>query len=766
MSYEVLQAESFWDCIDSLRRDDRYKAALVDALSELRSKPFRNPKLKTHDVGVARNGKKLFASDVGGRRSDRRIVWQLFNRTIVLLLYGPHKVYDRAKRMSIDFDPDAQHYAVYERAPDSDVTQLYVTQRSRIGKLFMAWTDAELVSFGFHPAIVANLRRVDSDDDLLAMEGELGARYFEAAFSLVAYGHPDGEEAAAAMSVEAGEDDPAIPTVTEEDREVERRLADERAGAWFTRVEPEFLAEVMGRPIEDWMIFLHPDQRAAIGRRFNGPARVRGSAGTGKTVVGLHRAVWLARRNLRLREERQSRLIPVSDSDVRPILFTTFIKTLPPVFESLYMRLPGAIAGEVEFANVDRLAMKVCREAGERPWLDRRKVDDAFSAAFERIVTTDTPLARSGFTNNYLRDEVTVVIKGRAIDSVDTYLGIARTGRQAPMGSSLRRQTWDLREAWDQEMAERGVVDFPDIILRALHYARRLGQPRYSSVIVDEAQDITMAGLLFLRALVNAPHPDRDRPDGMLILGDGAQRIYPGGYTLRQAGIEVRGRTTVLSTNYRNTGEIIAAAMAVAGDSPVQDLAEKFRRGEAPADASREGPRPLLVGTSGWESQFDEIVRRIDQITKEDRNIGPGDIAVLVPINHQVKKVRDRIKRTRFGVQLLDKYDGRPNNLIKVGTFHRGKGLEFKAVFLPGLSKGQFPRRPKKHQTVEEAAEARDLEISQLFVAMTRARDVLVLLYSGQPSDALVYVTDRFDRQEPMSPAQQQLWQPSTSGPA
>ena len=272
-----------------------------------------------------------------------------------------------------------------------------------------------------------------------------------------------------------------------------------------------------------------------------------------------------------------------------------------------------------------------------------------------------------------------------------------------------------------------------------------------------------MAGLLFLRALVNAPHPDRDRPNGMLVLGDGAQRIYPGGYTLRQAGIEVRGRTTVLSVNYRNTDEILGAAMAVAGDNEIHDLAEDFRRRDQRADTSRRGPRPLLIKASGLDAQLDEIVRRIGEITKADRNIGPGDIAVLVPMNHQVKKVCDRIDRTAFGAQRLEKYSGRPNDLIKVGTFHRGKGLEFKVVFLPDLTKGRFPRKPKPNQTVEEAAEARELEISQLFVAMTRARDILVLLYDHLPSEALVYVVDRFEQQEPVK-AQRQFWQPDGSG--
>ena len=759
MQYQVVEAQSFWDCVDALRRDDKYKGALMDTLAELRLKPFQNPKLKTHGVGRASNGKKVFASDVGGRASDRRIVWQIFSNTILVLLYGTHKVYDRIKRMKVDFDPASRTYTIFEQAPDSGVDQTYQRQREKVGKLFMAWTDAELRSFGFPEQVVANLRRIDTDQGLLELEDELGQRYFELAFNLIAHRHPDGERAASLIL--DVEEDPVPPEVTEEDREVERHLREDTMAPWFTRTEPEFLAEVMGRPIEDWMIFLHPNQRSAIGRRYSGPARVRGSAGTGKTVVGLHRAVWLAKRNSTRREERRSQLIPTGET-TKPILFTTFIKTLPPVFRALYLRLPESLSGEVEFVNVDSLALRVCAKAGERPRLDTRKVEAAFSAAFERVVTPGSRIARSGFTRQYIRDEITVVIKGRAIGSLDEYLRIARTGRQVPMGRTLRRQVWELRGAWDEEMGKRGVVDFADVILRGLHHARHLDEPLYSAVIVDEAQDITMAGLLFLRALVNAPYPDRDRPNGMVILGDGAQRIYPGGYTLRQAGIEVRGRTTVLSVNYRNTDEILDAAMAVAGDSHIQDIGEVFRRGDESGGTSRSGPRPLLVKASGLDSQLDEIVSRIREITRTDKDIGPGDIAVLVPMNYQVKKVCERIQRARLGVQRLDKYDGRPNSLVKVGTFHRGKGLEFKAVFLPDLTKGRFPRRPRRNQTVEEAAEERELQISQLFVAMTRARDILVLLYDRQPSEALVYLVDHFDRQEPLK-AQQQYWRPDDS---
>ena len=752
MSYHVVETQSFWDSVNALRKDAlKNKAALLDTMSELRLRPFQNNKLNTHGVGEAKNGHKIYASDVGGRRSDRRVVWQLFNRTIVLLLFGNHKVYDRVKGISIRFDPQVHTLTVIEQNPESGEDRPYHLGRrpDGAGQLLMAWSDKELREFGFPDHLVTHLRRLNHDDELLAMEDLLGETHFERCYNLIAYGHPDGEKAAAeAARVRELEVNPTPPPAIAEDLDFERQLQDENMPAWFTRTEPAFLEEIMGRPIEDWMIFLHPDQRTAVRRSYQGPALVRGSAGTGKTVVGLHRAAWLAQRNRTQRQETQNRLIRTEEDKTRPVLFTTFVKNLPPVFKSLYLRLPSALSGEVEFNHVDSLAHRICREAQDWPSPNQKKVEEAFSVAYQQVVVPGSRLKRSGFTKRYIREEITAVIKGRAIEVLDEYLQIARTGRRVPMDQNIRTEMWRLREAWDKEMSERGVMDFPDIRLRALRHARRLKQPLYSSIIVDEAQDITMAGLLFLRALVNAPHPEQDRPDGLLILGDGAQRIYPGGFTLRQAGLEVRGRTTVLNINYRNTGEIIEAAMAMAGDTPVQGLAEDYLRAEAKADPVRRGPSPLMVDAGNTEAQLDELVRRIEDLTKQDSNIGPGDVGVLAPNKKLVNKIIARIKAARLGVQSLDDYDGRGNSLIKVGTFHRGKGLEFKAVFLPGLTKNQFPMPPSKHKTVEEANEEHLLQISQLFVAMTRARDVLVILYNHQPSQALVWVTGHFNHQE------------------
>lgn len=728
MTYDVYEAQTFWDCVMALRRDDAHAGALMESLIELRRQPFHNPVLQTHDVGAGLNGKKVFSSDVGGRRADRRLVWQVFDTTIVLLLYGTHAVQERAKRMRVAFDHGDRLVTVYELAPDSGAERPYTQQRAEIGKLFMAWTDSELGRFGFDTDNLERLRRLNTDDELLAAETALGAEGFERAFNLVAHGNIEGRPVDVVEAVDSAN----TPEVSDEDREIAQRLDDERTTGLFTQTDPALFAEILGRPIEDWMIFLHPDQRAMVTRNFEGPARVRGGAGTGKTVVGLHRAAWLAARNREL-------------GDTKPVLFTTFIKSLPPVFEALYLRLPGTQAGDVEFVHIDRLAWQVCNAAGDRPTTNGRDIDAGFATAYRRTVHPGTPLAAAAaFSRQYLRDEITAVIKGRAVTSLDTYLEIARTGRRAPLGRLQRTQVWELMTQWDAEMAKRGTIDFPDVVLHARDHARRLPAARYSAAIVDEAQDLSLAGLQLVRALVNAPGGE-ERPNGLLLLGDGAQRIYPGGFKLRQAGVEVRGRTAVLRTNYRNTAEILDAAMSVAGDSEVDDLAEEFRRGDEAADAGRSGPKPVLVEGRDFDDQLQEIARRIRALQSEGE-IAPGDVGVLVPTNRAVAQVVAQLKRAHVAAQELDRYDGRPNELVKVGTYHRGKGLEFKAVFLPGLSHGLFPRPPADGDSPEEATEARDLVIAQLFVAMTRARDRLVVLYDGDPSDVLSAKADRFDR--------------------
>lgn len=665
------------------------------------------------------------------RASDElRILLAKEGNVYVLVEAGHHDaIYERARRLRFVANPHRGFVGLVDlpAAPGDEVnvagrpaepirTGAAVADDAR--RVFDHWGDADLREAGFSDDEIGRLRACRTEDDLFGLDLD------EETFNLLV------------ELMEVTPEQWRAPKI-DETAEAERRIRDAilRFGAlsgvsqFFT---PDEVAEIAAAPVEDWMIFLHPDQRTLIDRRYAGPARVRGSAGTGKTVVALHRAAALARR----------RLAQAPNGPGRSILFTTFVKSLTPVFEGLYRRMPGTIDGEVEFINVDKLAFKVCRLAGDRPFVNPKSVDAAFAAAHEAVVTPGSPLDIAGLTRGYLREEVSAVIKGRGVRSLAEYLTVERTGRRTRLPEPWRRQVWELHEEWDRQMALRKTVDFPDVVVRARDHARRLPEPLYAGAIIDEAQDLTLIGLQLVRALVNGP-ASADVHDGLLIVGDGAQRIYAGGFTLRQAGVEVRGRTTVLRTNYRNTREIIDAALAVASVEAVDDLGELIDADTAPAYVERRGIAPVLVLASGFEDEVRFIAEEIERLAGGP--ITHGDMAVAAPTNHQAKRIESTLRRMGVATQRLEDYDGRPTDRVKVGTHFRIKGLEFKVVFLPFLGAGDFPRPAATGQSASEYDEHVFRAVTQLYVAMTRARDGLFLLCSGEPSTVLDGATDRFE---------------------
>lgn len=674
-----------------------------------------HPSLNLHPVeGAAKGFMSLRAS-----QELRVIVYQRGNTFVWLFADHHDAAYQRAVRMRLVIEPDQGLTIIGMSGTGGEPacgTSLAREDPSTPDappdrRLLDHWTDAELEQAGFGEEERSQLRDLAVPDDALALIGVW-------------------DEDRVARVLEMIELTPELffaPALTgaDEDKGAETRLQDAitRFGA-LAGLSPLFdeeeLERIAAAPIEEWMLFLHPDQRSLVQREFAGPARVRGAAGTGKTVVALHRAAALCKRY---------------PGEEDRILVTTFIKSLPPVLERLFGRLPNGDPDRVEFINVDKLAYRICQEAGQRPRLDVRAIDAAFAAAFRSTVTAGSPLERAGLTRDYLKEEIRAVIKGRGVAQLDTYLELRRTGRRTQFGAAMRAQTWELKEAWDAEMAKRDTVDFHDVVLRARDLARQRTSPTYRAVIVDEAQDLTLAALQMLRALANGGGPDR--PDGLFIVGDGAQRIYPGGFTLRQAGVEVRGRTAVLSVNYRNSREIYRAAVAVAGADLIEDLDEEYQRGEEPALVNRSGAPVELLAAADPDEEIKMIFRRIETLMECDAPVGPGDIGICCATNQRANEVRRAVDRAGFAAQDLAHYDGTPNDMIKVGTHHRAKGLEFKVVVLPGLTEGKFPRPPAPGMSEGEYADQLALQMSALFVAMTRARDLLILTCHGDPSPVL-----------------------------
>ncbi|WP_157892197.1 MULTISPECIES: NERD domain-containing protein [Frankia] len=449
-------------------------------------------------------------------------------------------------------------------------------------------------------------------------------------------------------------------------------------------------------PIETWMTWLHPMQARLVCRRSSGPARIRGAAGTGKTVVALHRAKYLAARGDR-------------------VLVTSLVRTLGPVNRALLARMAPEHVNRIEFTSVDALAVRHLEQRGARTRYQRGIAENCFWLAWGRVGLASV-LGRCGVEPGYWRDEIATVIKGRGLTGFEQYAELARVGRSMPLQPTHRRAVWELYEHYERLRTARGVLDRGDVLLLARDLAREHAGDEFDAVIVDEVQDLTCVGLQFLHALVG------DRQDGLLVVGDGQQSVYPGGFTLAEAGVSVVGRSTVLARNYRNREAILRyAQQVVAGDS-FDDLDVAGERGRRHVEIDRPGGEVDEVAVTGQAEQVSAL--RADLVDAHDgRGVRYGDMALLTSTNDAVASWQRLLTRAGIPAVSLLEYDGTTSNAVKVGTYHRAKGLDFARVYIP--DRNRFPRPRRATESDDAYRERAVLERRQLYVALTRARDSL-----------------------------------------
>ncbi len=450
-----------------------------------------------------------------------------------------------------------------------------------------------------------------------------------------------------------------------------------------------------GEPIETWMTWLHPTQSRLTTRHFAGPARIRGPAGTGKTVVALHRAKYLADRGHR-------------------VLFTSYVRSLSTVFSSLFDRLAPDSGRCVDFRSIYQVAVAALKQAGIEPGIDERAVSRCWSLAWASA-HHDGVLDSLGQSQTYWRDEIVRVIKGRGITSHGQYAGLTRLGRRVALQPVHRRAVWQLYQEYELRRRDAGVRDWADVMSDALRVVRA-GQAcfDFDSVIVDEVQDLTCTGLQFLHALVG------DRPNGLLLVGDGQQSVYPGGFTLSEAGIVVAGRAAVLDHNYRNREQVIRHALGRLPEG--SDV-------EGPAIVStptRCGGEVVEVDVPDAAALDSALLARVAELL-DRHGARLGDIGILVHSNAAGKRWLTQLRRAGRAAIQLRAYDGRPVDAIKIGTYEHAKGLEFAHVLIP-----DHRRAPQRQCESDDAyAERHRRDSARLYVAMTRARDSVWLAAFG-----------------------------------
>ncbi|MFY1632467.1 UvrD-helicase domain-containing protein [Solwaraspora sp. WMMB335] len=581
--------------------------------------------------------------------------------------------------------------------------------------LFDAYTDKQLVSLGVAEPLLPQIRVLATETDLLGLIDRAPQLTVDVLLALF-----DGRP------IDEVREYITEPVRVRESVDPEDFTAALQRPATQVSSDDEALQAMLDLPFERWQVFLHPAQRELAEKNFRGPARVGGGPGTGKTIVALHRVAHLVRR------------LPAGKD--KPVLLTTFNRNLAADLRTRLLALGGEkLVERVDIVNIDRLAGRVVAEANSGG--GRRIVDDS------RVLRLwEEYLAETGTTDwdaEFLAAEWNQVILGQVLDSRTDYFRARRPNRGRSLSRAERDRIWQITERFVSWLDGQGLWTWRQVAQRAARLemdrvaaansasesSGGFHRPRYQHVVVDEAQDLSAAHWKLLRAMV-APGPN-----DMFLAGDTHQRIYDNHVTLGSLGINIRGRSRRLTLSYRTTRQILADALEIMTGEVYDDL----DGGEENLTGYRSvlhGPRPVLRGAATWAQERDLIAEQLRDWGRPD----DGSVAVCVPTKEMAAEVMARLAADGVSVGEIGPDGPKRADGVHVGTMHRFKGLEYQRMIIAAVSDGLVPRQrinryratdPKRYQR------ERQRDRSLLFVAATRARDVLVLCWHGTPSPFL-----------------------------
>lgn len=477
------------------------------------------------------------------------------------------------------------------------------------------------------------------------------------------------------------------------------------------------LEEMLEAPLEKWRVFLHPSQRKLIERDWNGPVRVLGGAGTGKTVVAMHRAKWLL----------QHRFTDPSDQ----ILFTTFTRNLTVDIEANLKGICSPdLMSRIKVKNLDSWVTDFFRQEGvQMNILYGHNTKELWKAAYDLAPTA------LGLPVEFYQQEWKDVVLAQECQNLRDYLKAKRIGRGTRLNRSQRQEIWPVFEEYRNLLRQQNLREPDDAFRDAakLIQVRGEGVLPFQAVIVDEAQDMSPAAFELLRAIVGKP-----KANDLFIVGDAHQRIYGKVVTLSHCGIDIRGRSRKLRLNYRTTDEIRRWAMAVLEGTTIDDL-------DGGSDSLIDyrslvhGEAPVIRGFDSPDAELQFLKTTLQDLQIDDPTL--SSVCLVVRTKDWVKKFEQLLSQSNIPVRRIRR--NQPDNPtepgVRIGTMYRVKGLQFNYMLLPSLNSTILPLSTVYEACVDKTAQHAFItgERCLLHVAVTRAKKQVFISYHGQPSSLL-----------------------------
>ncbi|BBJ22705.1 3'-5' exonuclease [Candidatus Nitrotoga sp. AM1P] len=676
-------ADTFTDSLVKLTGEEQ-KAVKTTAF-DLQMNPI-NPGMSFHKLDKARD--KNFWS-VRASSDIRLIVHK--NDASLLLCYVDHhdKAYDWAERRKLETHPQtgaAQLVEIRETVQEIVIPKYVEVMQYAAAKprLFAHVAEEVLLSYGVPEEWLPDVQQAD-EDSLLDLAEHLPGEAAEALLELATGGKPQ-----VVPPIAAGADPFAHP-------DAQRRFR--------VMNDVEELERALAFPWEKWTTFLHPAQRQWVERDYSGPARVSGSAGTGKTIVALHRAVFLAR------QHPESR-----------VLLTTFSDTLA---NALHTKLRRLISNEPRLA--ERLEVHSMNAIGEHMYelhFGRPKIASADKIR-QLLVEAASKTDGQRFGPHFLKTEWDEVVDAWQLDGWEAYRDVRRLGRKTRLPEPQRVLLWSIFDAVRSALKSQGLVTRSAMFSQLAAQIVERKHPPFDFAVMDEAQDVSVAQLRFLATM------GAWRTDALFFAGDLGQRIFQQPFSWKSLGVDIRGRSCTLHINYRTSHQIRMQADRLLGPevSDVDGNTEN-RRGTV---SVFNGIAPVI---KTFDSQEDEINAVGDWLReRSSEGIAPHEIGVFVRSDNELERARVAIGKSGLPFKMLDEHVETTSGYISISTMHLAKGLEFRAVIVMACDDEIIPSQDRIETVADNAdlEEVYNTERHLLYVACTRARDHL-LVTSVEPA--------------------------------
>jgi mRNA-degrading endonuclease RelE of RelBE toxin-antitoxin system len=688
-------ADTFTDSLARLTGEEQ-KAAKTTAF-DLQLNPA-NPGMSFHKLEKARD-RNFWSVRVN---SDIRLIVHKSQDSLLLCYVGHHdKAYDWAERRRLETHPKtgaAQLVEIRETVEEIRVPRFVEAVPPVVSTrpLFDGVSNEDLFGFGVPRDWIDTVRGA-TEDSILGIADHLPSEAAEALLELATGGTPR-----AVSSPNLAFDWETVPPTGSPDvaaREIAAFSHPDAQRRFRTIESVGELEQALEFPWDKWTVFLHPEQRALVEREQSGPARVSGSAGTGKTIVALHRAVHLARANPEGR-----------------VLLATYSE---PLARALATRLRRLISGEPRLG--DRIDVAAIPAVGAR--LYRSLVGPLKLASRDQVVGAISKAAcdtgHRSLSLAFLLSEWDQVVDAWQIKGWEAYRDVVRLGRKTRLREDKRQTLWAVFEATQRELGDEGMRTEAGMFAGLAAAVASARNPPYTAAVIDEAQDVSVQQLRFFAALGGA------KPNALFFAGDLGQRIFQQPFSWTSLGVDVRGRARTLRVNYRTSHQIRAQADRLL-EAQIADVdGNEELRGDAISVFN--GSPPILRTFADEAAEIAAVTAWI--IERLGEGVAPHELGLFVRSDAQLVRARAAVEAAAVPFKVLDERIEGTSGFASVGTMHLAKGLEFRAVAVMACDDEVLPLQSRIEEVGEDSdlKEVYDTERQLLYVACTRARDFLLV---------------------------------------